>query len=142
LLVVEDEPAIALPLVRALERAGYEVNLCSTAFDAINYLEMEPGIVAIVTDIQLGDGTSGWDVAAAVRARYPGVCLVYLTEGGVLDHEFYGLPNSASLVKPVTPERLLAAISELLWRKGGGVSRDGSTGSAFKARGGIPHGTA
>jgi DNA-directed RNA polymerase specialized sigma24 family protein len=59
-LVIEDEPLIALELKRVLERLGHSVAIARTHDDALRAAELKnPGLV--VADIRLADGSSGLD---------------------------------------------------------------------------------
>lgn len=59
-LVIEDEPLIALDLKRMLESLGHRVAIARTHQDALNAANAkQPGLV--VADIRLADGSSGLD---------------------------------------------------------------------------------
>jgi DNA-binding response OmpR family regulator len=117
LLLVEDEPLIALFLADALEESGYSVSLCGTGFDALNYIEMEDGLAAVVTDIRLGDGPDGWEVARRARQHFPNAQVVYIS--GFLDAESAdeAVPESAILRKPIEQGELVRAVATLLRRQ-------------------------
>ncbi len=61
LLLVEDDPAISGPLVRALGREGYEVALAETGHDALD--AMEHGVDLVILDLGLPD-MDGLDVVS------------------------------------------------------------------------------
>lgn len=77
-LVVEDDPLIALDIASCLEDVGYEVcALAHTALDARKALSLnKPDIVLL--DINLHDSTDGIQLAEEINARY-GIPFVYLT---------------------------------------------------------------
>ena len=68
ILVVEDEPLILLDVETALQEAGFEVVAAKDASEAIAAFDAEPEkFKGLVTDIRLGAGQSGWDVAKHLR---------------------------------------------------------------------------
>ncbi len=62
ILVVEDEALPRLELIDTLSCAGYEVLEASNAHEALGYLQHQRQIDVVITDIQLGDDLTGWDV--------------------------------------------------------------------------------
>jgi len=113
LLLVEDEPLVAMALADALEEFGYRVNCCGTGFDAYNYLEMEDSIAVIVTDIKLGEGPNGWDVARKARQCFPEAPIVYITGDSAADFGEESVPKSVLIQKPFASSQLVAAVSSL-----------------------------
>lgn len=68
ILVVEDEPALALMLTRLLQTDGHEVTTAVSAEEALARLADQPADV-VITDLGLGTGMNGWELAATLRAR-------------------------------------------------------------------------
>ena len=66
LLLVEDDTAISGPLMRALAREGYNVELAELGRDALT--AMERGIDMAILDLGLPD-MDGLDVARQARSR-------------------------------------------------------------------------
>jgi len=114
LLLVEDEPITALSSMVALEQHGYRVNLCSTGFDALNIIEMEERIDAVVTDIDLGLGPNGWEIARRARDHFPNAPVIYITGKAAGDYEEEGVPESRILEKPFHIDVLVDMISSVL----------------------------
>src|ERR1044072_833911 len=100
LLLVEDEPLIAMSCLDALEERGFRVSLCGTGFDALNYIEMESGITGGITDIRLGEGPNVWDVARRAREFFPNMPVVYITGDSAGDFLAERVPDSVILQKP------------------------------------------
>ena len=70
ILIVEDEPLIAWMLADSLEGAGHEVaGPAATMAEALALCEGAPPELALL-DTNLGDGSSGVDVARALRERW------------------------------------------------------------------------
>ena len=67
-LVVEDEALTRLDLVETLRGGGYEVLEASDAREAFGYQQSGQRVDVVITDIQLGGGPTGWDVAERFRA--------------------------------------------------------------------------
>jgi DNA-binding response OmpR family regulator len=77
LLLVEDDPGIARPLVRALEREGFEVEHLEAGEPAIGRVTTGD-IDLVVLDLTLPD-LDGLDVCRQIRARHPALPIVMLT---------------------------------------------------------------
>lgn len=121
ILVVEDDPAIRLLLVRFLSAAGYEAVECPRAADALARLQ-DPaqGFDLLLSDIVMPE-LSGTDLARRVREIRPdlrillisGYTHTHILKGGVTDiaHDF--------LAKPFTRQSLLHAVRSALRRNAG-----------------------
>ena len=115
LLYVEDETITQDVVEAALRDAGYEVVLASDGTEAIRLLGTSNGALrGLVTDINLGDGPDGWDVACKARELTSGLPVVYVS--GASDGEWTsrGVPNSVMIAKPFAPAQIVVAISSLL----------------------------
>lgn len=115
LLVVDDEPLLRLAMQDALADGGYEVRAAANGADALAALD-DPATVysGLVTDIRLGGGINGWDVARRARERNPAICVVYVTGHGAAEWPVEGVPKSVVLQKPVAEAQLVTAVSTLL----------------------------
>jgi nitrogen-specific signal transduction histidine kinase/CheY-like chemotaxis protein len=80
-LVVEDEKQLARMASLVLTQRGHQVIVASTGEDALDLLEHER-FELIVSDLGLGSGKNGWDLAGAVRARWPDTHFVLVTGWG------------------------------------------------------------
>jgi PAS domain S-box-containing protein len=70
LLLVEDEPLIALTEKRSLEKYGYTVFHVSTGEAAVAAMDAEPEIDMILMDIDLGSGIDGTEAAEKILADH------------------------------------------------------------------------
>lgn len=115
LLLVEDEALILHVLEDALTDAGYTVATAMSGAEAIAALD-DGGreLAGLVTDIRIGDETSGWDVARHARGLVPLIPVVYMSGDSAADWPSKGVPNSAILQKPFAAAQLVTAISHLL----------------------------
>jgi CheY-like chemotaxis protein len=119
LLLVEDEPLILMTTQEDLEEAGFTVVTASSGAAAIAALEAHHSRLAgLITDIRLGDGPDGWEIARHARGLSPDMPVVYLTGDGATDCSLDVVPMSIVLSKPVLPAQLLSGISGLLGDKG------------------------
>lgn len=105
-LIVEDEALVAMEIEGMLGLAGHEaVAQADDLPSAVAAAEAERPDLALV-DIQLAEGTSGLDVAAALKAR--GVPVLFAT-GNCPDERGTGLALGC-LHKPITDATLAAAV--------------------------------
>jgi CheY-like chemotaxis protein len=66
ILVVDDEPALVTMLARILSSDGHEVVVATSGEEALAILVGTPTDV-VISDLGMGAGMNGWDLAAAVR---------------------------------------------------------------------------
>ncbi len=116
ILVVEDDPgvrAVALGFCRAL---GASVHACPSAEEALAEVAQGHAFDLLFSDITLGSGMNGIDLAASIHALAPGVA-VLLTSGY---SEYLAAESGAQappwpvLQKPYTREQLAAAARHAL----------------------------
>lgn len=115
-LVVEDQDAIRDVIVQSLDEAGYQVIEAETADQALRRVNEAQGngIRALVTDIDLGDEISGWDIAHRARELDPSVPVIYVTGGNADAWAVKGVPNSILITKPFAPAQIVTAVSQQL----------------------------
>ncbi|MCU0309147.1 MAG: response regulator transcription factor [Thermoleophilia bacterium] len=113
-LVVEDEDAIATPLVEGLEREGMEVERVAGGHAAL--AAREPDLVLL--DLRLPD-MDGYEVARRLRARSAVPIIIVSARGEEVDR-VVGLEIGADdyLVKPFGFRELLARIRAVMRRTG------------------------
>ena len=115
-LVVEDEALIMELIEPALAEAGYSILVAHSGGEAFKHLEQEADapIKALVTDIGLGSGPSGWEVATRARELHPEIPVVYMSGARAADWSSKGVPNSVIIQKPFAPAQIVTAVSQLL----------------------------
>jgi two-component system, cell cycle response regulator CpdR len=114
-LLVEDELLIRDLLQSALEDAGFEVADADSGAAAIDLLQRPSSQFAgVVTDVNLGSGTTGWDVARAARRADLRIAVVYMSGGSAHEWAAEGVPDSAILAKPFAPAQLVVALATQL----------------------------
>jgi DNA-binding response OmpR family regulator len=114
-LVVEDEEDIAFPLVRTLEREGYDVSWVDSGQKALDSLATPPEVV--ILDLGLPD-IDGLEVCRRAReAGFEGAIMIVTARAGELDR-VVGLDYGADdyLAKPFGLAELQARVRALLRR--------------------------
>ncbi len=119
-LVVEDEQAIAEPLVEGLRREGFTVTLAETGAEALAADEAD----VVLLDLRLPD-VDGLDVCRALRERSAIPIIVVTARGEEVDR-VVGLELGADdyVVKPFGLRELIARIRAVT-RRSQGRSSDG-----------------
>jgi CheY-like chemotaxis protein len=115
ILLAEDQALIGLHLQEVLEEAGFAVHHALSGGDAMAALAAHrDDLAGVVTDIQLGSGPTGWDVARRARELNPRIPMVYLSGDSAHEHTSQGVPDSMMIQKPFAPAQIVIAISTLL----------------------------
>lgn len=115
ILVVEDEAAICDLIGDILEEAGYGVHCVETGQAAYEALDAGRPYVALVVDVNLGAGVTGFDVARHAREARPDIPVIYMS-GEVAPSRFglHAVPGGIHLAKPVERTALLTGLETLL----------------------------
>jgi DNA-binding NtrC family response regulator len=115
LLIAEDEFLLVPDIEEALEEAGYQIVITSNGTDAIAQLETDASrFKALITDIRMGPGPTGWDVAHRARELSPSLPVIYMTGDSAASWAANGVPNSVLLQKPFVMAQLVVAVSQLI----------------------------
>jgi CheY-like chemotaxis protein len=115
LLLVEDEPLIALSAHDALEAGGFALLAAEDGHKALQVLESRAcNLAGLVTDVRLGSGPSGWDVARHARKLNSDIPVLYTTADSAHEWTAQGVPRSLLIQKPYAAVQLITAISTLL----------------------------
>ena len=77
--MVEDEVLLCWVVEEALLETGYSVETATTGHEGVAALERGEDLDLLVTNIRLGDGPSGWDLARRARELNPGIKVLYVT---------------------------------------------------------------
>jgi DNA-binding response OmpR family regulator len=127
-LVVEDEEDIAFPLVRTLEREGYEVHWVDSGQKALDDVAAHHADVVIL-DLGLPD-MDGLEVCRKARDNgYDGAIMIVTARAGELDR-VVGLDYGADdyMAKPFGLAELQARVRALLRRTSAAAAADGVDG--------------
>jgi PAS domain S-box-containing protein len=79
ILVVEDEAAVRDTVRRQLESLGHHVLAAESASDALEIINTTPVLDAVLSDVVLGAGLNGIDLAAAARSVRPHLRLAFMS---------------------------------------------------------------
>jgi len=125
LIFVEDDVAIRHVVVEYLREHGFEVVEAATAEDAMHRLHDAPMPSLVVTDIDLGTGCSGLELADWLHARWPELNVVFASgrleqlEGRALDRREtclgkpFRLSALAKIVRHLASSANMASSSEI-----------------------------
>ncbi|WP_245458482.1 MULTISPECIES: response regulator [unclassified Mesorhizobium] len=114
-LVVEDEPMILLDIEGGLVEAGFDVVGVNSAGQALSAFDAAPGSFnALISDIRLGDGRSGWEVARHVRQTNAMMPVIYISGDSAPNWGAEGVPESVMITKPFALPQIITALSMLL----------------------------
>jgi DNA-binding NarL/FixJ family response regulator len=100
-LVVEDDALLRELLAVALERHGFIVETAASAPDARRAFNRGDHD-AVVLDVSLGPGPTGFDLADVLRQRAPHLAIVFLTnlpDPRFAERDSRGLPNGVAYLR-------------------------------------------
>lgn len=125
LLYVEDEAEVAAAMQQALQRLGAQVEVATHYAQVAENLEGK-ALDAVVTDLDLGPGPSGFDVLRLLQRspRHAHVPVVAVSAFANPTDRHSGVPVrfSAHLVKPVDARAVARTLLELLQPSGAAAS--------------------
>ncbi len=116
ILIVEDEGLIALEMMEFLAKNGYRViEPVPTGEEAVQRCGENPRPHLVLMDVHLAGKIDGIEAAHRIREQYP-IPVIILTacDDGSTGRRLKELAPEGHLVKPSTPEKLLAAISQVI----------------------------
>jgi CheY-like chemotaxis protein len=115
LLYVEDELLVQEATKPALSDAGYEVLTADSGADALALIKTHARTLrALVTDVNLGKGADGWEVAQRGRETIAGLAVIYVSGAAQGEWASRGVPGSLMIGKPFAPAQVVVAVSSLL----------------------------
>ena len=114
-LVVEDDRAICDLICEALRDRGVYAESVRNDRQAYARITSLPVLDGLVLDVNLGHGTTGYDIARFARQVMPDIAIVYVS-GATNEASFkaFGVPESEFLEKPFMPDELADAVTEKL----------------------------
>jgi len=109
-LLIEDDALMRQLLSEMLAEDGIEVDGLANAEDALILLGAGQVPDVLVTDVDLGPGLSGLDLAAIARERHPDLELVFISGMPLPDDAVPRARHERFLQKPFAPAALADAI--------------------------------
>jgi PAS domain S-box-containing protein len=113
ILVVEDQPSVAMITQRILTRAGYEVSVANDGAEGLKLFSEHPDLDLVITDIVM-PGLTGPDLAARLAEFDPAPKVVYMSGYSNDLIESGDGPTYEYLQKPFHPEELLTLVRKVL----------------------------
>jgi DNA-binding NtrC family response regulator len=114
-LVVDDDEQICELISDALDRT--EIRTVCVGADRAAYAAIPtlPSFNAIIVDVNLGEGTTGFDVARFARQVIPEIAVIYISgDSGASALTEHGVPDSDFLEKPFRIDELIERLSDRL----------------------------
>jgi signal transduction histidine kinase/CheY-like chemotaxis protein len=115
ILVVDDEPGVALLCERVLKKAGFEVESCSNPEEGITFLQQQPFDLLLV-DIRM-PGMDGFELMSIARRQQPNLAVVIMTGFGTVETAIEALRQGADglVLKPFAEtSELVRSVREAL----------------------------
>ena len=124
-LLIEDDDLVRMMLSETLGSDGIEVDGLANGEDALILLGAGQVPDVLVTDIDLGPGINGFDLADIARSRHPDVEVILISGLAPRTEERSLRRHERFLRKPFAPADLAAAIRQVATppRLAGGVDR-------------------
>lgn len=110
-LLVDDDPIVALVTRDALEERGFEVVSADSAAEAVRIMAEPRSWSGLITDIDLGPGDDGFAVARAARERHPDLAVIFISGHEQGRYSVYGVQPSRFIAKPFDPRRVADALT-------------------------------
>jgi DNA-binding response OmpR family regulator len=117
-LLVEDDELLGVLFELALCEAGYLVVRARNGADAMATLSAATPVDLLVTDIGLGDGADGWQVARRARARNLDMPVIYMTGARADEWMPQHVPLGVLLLKPFPIDQLVEMVGHLVSARG------------------------
>jgi CheY-like chemotaxis protein len=114
ILFVEDNRISSMISCAVLRDAGYNVIEAFDAEEAATVINGQPRLAALVTDINLGPGEDGFDVARRARAAYPQLPVVFVSAMAGPRVLLEGVDPNEFVAKPYHPQRLMDALDRAI----------------------------
>jgi CheY-like chemotaxis protein len=117
ILVVEDEPAVRVSAIMAIEALGHRTLEAEDAASALALLEQQSQIDLLFTDVRMPGDMDGAELAFTVKSRWPSIAIIVVS--GNFDPKATRLPMGTNfLAKPYRLSALKALIDGQLGNVG------------------------
>jgi CheY-like chemotaxis protein len=114
ILFVEDDYVLNMATSEYLEDIGFDVTSVHSTPDAIAAINDPEYIAALLTDIDLGAGPDGFDVARYARTLYRHLPVVYVSGSKGVHHAAHGVPGSLFVGKPFRQRQVGEALDRVI----------------------------
>lgn len=113
-LLVEDNVFCRLEIADALRCHGFNILEAASVIEAVEIIKSDGLLLALVTDIDLGLGANGYDVARCGRAAHPHLAVVYISASDQNRHPIEGVAGSEFVGKPFLSEQVALALDRVI----------------------------
>jgi DNA-binding response OmpR family regulator len=115
ILVVEDNAQVCELINDILEAAGFPADCVQSDRTAYERLRRGARYACMLVDVNLGSGTTGYDVARFAREIDPGLPVIYVSgQTSPQSMQVNGVPGALFVEKPFTPNELIDAVRILV----------------------------
>ena len=116
-LAVDDDPHICQLMTEMLSGETVEVECVRTDREAIRRLD-DDGYSALIVDINLGAGVTGFDLARHARRVDPGVAVIYISgQASKRSYDAFAVRGAMFVEKPFTETELRKALEKALGKR-------------------------
>jgi CheY-like chemotaxis protein len=114
-LVVDDEPFVRVVVAEALAEAGYLILEAEDAEAALDLLNANSNVDALVTDVRLAGEQDGHQLAIEAYSLCPDLKVIFMTGDSLMASKLEKLPGVADgvLVKPFHLQDLWQLMAQL-----------------------------
>ena len=114
-LVVEDDETAAAAFAKGLNERGYGCLVLASADQPMQALSAGEPFAALVVDVNLGRGETGYAVARVARQSAPELPVIYVSgEPTLRSWDTFGVAGSRYLAKPFRTQTLLNLLETLM----------------------------
>ena len=117
ILLVEDNIVLNMAMTESMEEIGLVVESVYSAPEAIAAIDRLEPLTALLTDIDLGAGPDGFDLARHARHFYPDLPVVFVSGTMGAHHAANGVERSLFVAKPFVPRQVMEALDEAIRQK-------------------------
>lgn len=97
-----------------LRGAGFNVSGVYRARAAYELIDKHDRLSALVTDIDLGPGADGFDVAGRAQVAYPRLPVVFISGSKTARHRAESFERAEFIAKPFHPRQIVEALNRVI----------------------------
>ena len=112
-LVVEDEGIVRMTMVDFLEDAGFDVIEAATGEEGLRELDRNPGISALLTDIEMPGTVDGIRLARITHQMHPDAAVLVMS-GRVRPPRSDLPPGARFFAKPYVHDEVIGALHDMM----------------------------
>lgn len=117
ILFVEGDCTLSLSACEFMRDQGMRVIEAENASFAASIIDRRGYLSGLVSDIDLGPGDNGFDVARRARQSYPGIPVIFVSGAAASRHLTEGVEGCVFIHKPYHPRQVIEALCMLSRRQ-------------------------